>query len=123
MNNERRIDRIITYIVLIALLITSSAAGIFGSLYFYKSYRLEQTRSELNNVREQLQLANDRQSEINRIVERTGTILCESAVTISDIRRQIQEIRESYEDMERILYNSGNIGDSDSDHMHNEEQN
>lgn len=78
------------------------------TLCFGLHYRLEQTRQQLNAVRVELAAATNRQSELAEILRRDGEILRESSTTISGIRSQIAVIRESYEEMENILY-SNNI--------------
>ena len=106
------------YIVLVA----------FVALFFVsicgmhiQSCRLDESRQQLESVRTELAAANDRQSELTStiakcgdIITRDGEILRESATTIQGIRSQIRVIRESYEEMEKLLYNSRNNINSDN---------
>lgn len=68
------------------------------------SYRLGQTRRQLDNVRVELTAAQNRQYELATILRRDSEILSESSTTIAGIRSQIRVIRESYEEMEKLLY-------------------
>lgn len=98
-----KIRNIIELILLLLLLCASSGLGI-------QSYRLGITRQQLEYYRTELESATDRQQdalntidECYRNVTRTGEILGQSVDTIQDIRRQVSEIRKSYEDMENRL--------------------
>lgn len=81
---------------------------IFGLIAFsgIQTHRLAVFRQQLDNYRTELEAAHDRQSELREIISKTGTVLCETANTVSDIRRQITEIRKNYEDMEKLLSNN-----------------
>lgn len=75
------------------------------------SYRLAVTRQQLDYFRTELEYAQDRQreafntiDECYRDVERASEILGKSVNTVSDIRKQISEIRENYENMENRLF-------------------
>lgn len=89
---------------------------LFCTAFSIQTYRLANARCELREVRAELQLATNRQSEITELVGRTGEILSQSSTTIKDVREQIREIRENYEAMESWLlnYNSNNTGSDDS---------
>lgn len=100
---EKTINTIITIIFFISI----SGACI-------QTYRLQSTRSELEQIRTQLSAARNREQEsivtiksLKESVERTNSILSESEFTIAGIRKQIREIRESYEEMESLLNSSG----------------
>lgn len=90
--------------MLILLLSLICACAGFG----IQSYRLEQTRYELESIRVQYAAAQDQQSELREIIRETDELLSESFNTISGIRSQITAIRESYEKMENLLYSSWN---------------
>lgn len=70
------------------------------------SYRLVETRRQLDNVRVELTAAQNRQYELATILRRDAEVLDESSTTIAGIRSQIRVIRESYEEMENIIYSS-----------------
>ncbi|MBO7731430.1 MAG: hypothetical protein J6S67_02725 [Methanobrevibacter sp.] len=91
---------------------------IIAALYFIVSivggaiisYRLAVARQQLDYFRTELEYAQDRQreafntiDECYRDVERASEILGKSVNTVSDIRKQISEIRENYENMENRL--------------------
>ena len=95
-----------TFIAILLILLFVSVT--FSSI---QSYRLERLRQQYYKVGIQLEAARNKQQSIRDNVERTGALLSESAATIGDIKRQIAEIRASYEFMERLLYSS----DSDCD--------
>lgn len=111
----QKIYSIINYIMLLLLICSLSGFGI-------RSYQLGVTRRQLDYIRAEFELAQSRQQEAfdtidecYRDVERTGEILNQSINTISDIRRQISEIRESYEAVENRLlqfYDNNRTNDS-----------
>ena len=76
-----------------------------------QSYRLVDTRRQLESARMELSAATNRQSELAEILRRDGEILCESSATINGIRSQIAVIRDSYEKMENILAGNNYSGD------------
>ena len=67
------------------------------------SYRLEQNRQQLELTRVELERSRDNYKIIREGLGRTAEILCQSTNTVQDLRRQISEIRESYEAMADIL--------------------
>lgn len=91
-----KITNCIMSIIIIALITFSSVTY----------YRLESTRTELRYVRTELEAARNRQSDINEIVTRAGSILSESRNTLQGIREQIQLIKAVWTDMEMWLYSS-----------------
>lgn len=90
-------QKIIHILMLTIILISISA---FGATY----YRLVETRRQLDNVRVELTAAQNRQYELATILRRDSEILSESSSTVAGIRSQIRVIRESYEEMENLLY-------------------
>lgn len=86
------------FIFFILLLIIFSAV---------QTYRLEKNRRELGQVRNELRLARTRTADIRKTVERfnqrTREIFSESISTVSDLRKQIHEVREQYESMENYI--------------------
>lgn len=106
--------------VIIILGIMLGMSVLFNSI---QAYRVVQTRHELELIRVELGEARERQQHVTdtvtsclESVERTSSILSESAVTVKDIRRQVEEIRTSYQDMERLLRS---ICDSDASSNNN----
>lgn len=91
----------IVYIVTVAFLIFWIA---FSGV---QTYRLDNTRQQLDAVRAELDNAENRQQQLAEITSRTGTLLSESVDTVAGIRRQITEIRKNYEEMENLLNSSG----------------
>lgn len=76
----------------------------------YLSHKLGQSRQQLEYIGTELELAQNRQQEAfntidgcYRDVERAGEVLNQSIDIVSDIRKQISEIRENYENMENRL--------------------
>ena len=74
-----------------------------------QSHRLGKYRQQLEQVREELQFARTRTTDIRktfeRFNERTREIVSESISTISDLRKQIHQVREEYESMENYINN------------------
>lgn len=103
-------QKIYNIIVLILLLSLICACAGFG----IQSYRLEQTRHELESIRVQYAAAKDQQRELREIIRGTDELLSESFDTISGIRSQITAIRESYEQMESIINSSGSNSANDN---------
>lgn len=96
------------YIILVAF-VALFFVSICGS-YVQKS-ELDEYRQQLESVRNELAAADDRQSELTNtiaecgdIIRRDGEILSESATTIQGLRSQIRVIKESYEEMEMLLF-------------------
>lgn len=101
---EKKINDIVVFILLV--LLVGALAG-----FCMQSYRLEQTRRQLDAIRVEYAAATSRQSELAEILRRDGEILCESSTTINGIRSQIAVIRDSYEKMENILAGNNYSGD------------
>lgn len=117
------LDKIMFYIIttLTVLLLAFSIVG-----FSVKSYQLGKTRSELELVRTELAEARDRQQfvtdTIGSCIETTARgseILSQSTATVADIRKQVEEIRNNYQDMESRLRNlydiygsTGNTGNN-----------
>lgn len=95
---------IIISFMLAVIICVSVACGIFH-------HRLVETRRQLESTRMELSAATNRQSELTEILRRDGEILRESSTTIAGIRSQIAVIRDSYEEMERILAGNNHSGD------------
>lgn len=114
-NEMHKIYLVINCIVLLLLI------G-FGIGFSVQTYKLGYTREQLERCRNELAAATDRQQSITNTVaecmetaRRTGEILSKSATTIADIRKQIEEIRTSYESMEsRLRYLSSIYGDTNN---------
>lgn len=101
---DKKINDIVVFILLVLLV------GAFAG-FCMQSYRLEQTRRQLDAIRVEYAAATSRQSELAEILRRDGEILCESSTTINGIRSQIAVIRDSYEKMENILAGNNYSGD------------
>ena len=65
--------------------------------------RQRNIESELSSARERLEDSDRTLSECRSIITETNTRLSSSTALLSDIRRQFQEIREAYEQMENLL--------------------
>lgn len=110
MTYENKIFKCVS--IVLATLLTVSVA--FGGI---NHHRLEHYREQCRQYREQLEAATDRQQELRdavngciEIVGRTEEVFSSTASTITELRRQLKEVRASYEDMERLLHSV----DSDS---------
>lgn len=93
-------EKVYLYIIIGLLLLLC----IVGGRLAIQTNRLAETRQQLEHVRMELTAAQDRQYELAAILRRDSEILSESSTTVAGIRSQIRVIRESYEDMERVLY-------------------
>lgn len=107
------LDKIMFYIIttLTVLLLAFLCVG-----FSVQTYRLEKARSELELVRAELAEARDRQQFVTDTIrsciettDRGSEILGQSTATIADIRKQVEEIRNNYQDLENRLCNLYNI--------------
>ncbi len=103
------------YITVIACFIT--VISLFGNVCL--EYRLGCVRQQYNDVRTELEAASDRQQEIADIIRGTDEILSESFTTIEGIRSQVRVIRESFEKMEKLLFNDSSTNYSDNNNSDN----
>lgn len=69
-------------------------------------YRLECYREQCRQYRVQLEAATNRERDIENAISRTGLILCQSINSVGELREQLKAVRESYEEMENIIYGS-----------------
>lgn len=100
---------------LVALLLVSLCGHI------YQQYRLGKAGRELESIRSELNSARSRQRDIEEVVGRGEDILSQSIDTVGDIKRIIEQIRESYEQMEGIIRSGYRSGDSGDSYIDNEE--
>lgn len=96
----QKINNIIKFILLFLLICAVSGLGV-------QSYRLECARQELEYYRTEFNAAQNREQQLTNEIDecfgnvtRTNEILSQSTNTISDIRKQLSEIRKNYELME-----------------------
>lgn len=94
------IKHIINMFIMFLLVVSITALN-------FQTYRLGEAKRELERTRAELNAAADQQQRIREIVRGTGNILSESFVTVNGLREQIAVIRESYEEMEKLLYSTG----------------
>jgi len=97
----QKIRNIIELTLLLLLVCTGTGLSI-------QTYRLDKIRQELGSVRTELEHSRDNSRAIADGLTRTREILSESAVTVQDIRRQISEIRKTFEDMENYINSINN---------------
>jgi len=94
------LKKILYYIAAIYFVISIVGGAILSS-------RLERTRQQLEYYRTEFESATSREQQLTNEIDecfgnvtRTNEILSQSTNTISDIRKQLSEIRENYELME-----------------------
>lgn len=110
MTYENKIFKCVSFVLATLLAVSVAFGGI-------NHHRLEHYREQCRQYREQLESATCRQQELRdavngciEIVGRTEEVFSSTASTITELRRQLKEVRASYEDMERLLHSV----DSDS---------
>lgn len=110
-NEKKNIYVIIIGIILVCLFATIG----------FQAYKLGQLRAECEQYRIELQSAENRQRDltdtINRcinITKRADELYGSTATTIGELKNQLREAREIYEDMEKLLYNFYNSSDSNN---------
>lgn len=113
--NEK--NNVIYIIIAIILVFLCTTIG-------FQGYRLGQLRKECERYRIELQSAENRQRELTDTIDRcvditrrADEIYSSTATTFGELRNQIREAREVYEDMEKLLYNFYN--DSSSNNNYN----
>lgn len=100
------LKRILYIAVAACFLITVAFGGI-------QTCRLERSMAECRQYRAELELAQNRESEIREIVGRTGLILSETANSVGELREKLKEVENSYNYMWNLFYN-------DDDTIYNE---
>lgn len=106
------------YIIIVIIL-----AFLYTTIGF-QDYKLGQLRKECERYRIELQSAKNRQRELTDTIDRcvdltkrADEIYNSTATTFGELRNQIREAREIYEDMEKLLYSFYN--DSSSNNNYN----
>lgn len=114
--NEKK-NGIYIIIVIIFLVFLYATIG-------FQDYKLGQLRKECERYRIELQSAENRQRELTDTIDkcvditrRADKIYSSTATTFGELRNQIREAREIYEDMEKLLYSFYN--DSSSNNNYN----
>lgn len=94
-------QKIIIYILSFLLTASIVCNAIF-------SYRLGETRRQLEHARMELERHENNYRVIADGLTRTSEVLSQSATTVRDLRKQISAIRENYIQMQNIIdsYNS-----------------
>lgn len=77
--------------------------------------RLERSMAECGQYREQLAAAENRESEVRAVVNRTGLILDETTTSIGELREKLKEVEDCYNCMWQLFYD-------DDDTIHNEKE-
>lgn len=87
----------------------------------FQAYKLEQYRTECEHYRTELQSAENRQRELKTtidgcvdITKRADRLYSSTATTIGELKSQLREAREIYEDMEKLLYSFCNNSGSNN---------
>lgn len=79
------------------------AAIVFGGV---QSCRLGRSMAECRQYREQLKLAENRESEIREAIGRTSLILGETANSVGELREKLKEVEDCYNYMWNLFYNN-----------------
>lgn len=107
------------YIFIILFII----ATLFGSI---QSCRLERNRRELEHIRTEYECARDREQYIKDTVDgyigRTSEILSQSVNTVSELRKQLREVRVNYEEMENFIHCLPSCSDRNNDIISDREE-
>lgn len=88
-----------------------------------QAYKLGQLRKECERYRIELQSAENRQRDLTDtidrcfdITKRADKLYSSTATTFGELRNQIREAREIYEDMEKLLYSFYNSSSSNNNY-------
>jgi len=93
--------KIMYCLVAACFLITLTFGGI-------QTCRLERSMAELGQCREQLAIAENRESEVKQVVNRTGLILGETTNSVGELREKLKEVENSYNYMLQLFYDDDN---------------
>jgi len=93
--------KIMYCLVAACFLITLTFGGI-------QTCRLERSMAELGQCREQLAIAENRESEVRQVVNRTGLILGETTNSVGELREKLKEVENSYNYMLQLFYDDDN---------------
>ena len=74
-----------------------------------QTYRLERSMAECRQYREQLAIAENRESEVRAAIDRTSLILGQTTNSIGELREKLKEVENSYNYMWQLLYDDDNI--------------
>lgn len=96
------LKRIIYCIIAVCFLVSLSFGGV-------QTCRLERSMAELGQCREQLAIAENRESEVRQVVNRTGLILGETSTTIGELREKLKEVEDSYNYMWHLFYDDDSV--------------
>ena len=110
-NEKKNIYVIIIGIILVFLFTTIG----------FQAHKLGQYRAECEHYRIELQSAENRQRELTDtisgcidITKRADRLYGSTATTIGELKSQLREAREIYEDMEKLLYSFYNSSSSNN---------
>ncbi len=90
--------KIIYSIFAVCFLATIAFSGI-------QTFRLERSMAECRQYRAELELAQNRESEIRANVSRTGEILCQTTNSVAELREKLKTVEDSYNYLWNLLYN------------------
>ena len=102
------LKRILYIIVAVCFLATIAFGGI-------QTCRLERSMAECGQYREQLAAAENRESEIITVINRTNLILGETANSVGELREKLKEVENSYNYMWRLFYDDDNTIHNEGD--------
>ena len=71
--------------------------------------------AECGQYREQLAAAENRESEIITVINRTNLILGETANSVGELREKLKEVENSYNYMWRLFYDDDNTIHNEGD--------
>lgn len=91
--------RILYIIIAVCFLATIT----FGCV---QTYRLGRSMAECRQYREQLELAESRESEIRDAIGRTSLILSETTNSVGELREKLKEVEDCYNYMWNLFYNN-----------------
>ena len=96
------LKKILYYIAAIYFIISIIGGGI-------QTNRLECSMAECRQYREQLELVENRESEVRAAIDRTSLILSQTTNSIGDLRKKLTEVEDSYNYMWHLFYDDDNI--------------
>ena len=99
---NEKLKKILYTIAAIYFIISIIGGGI-------QTYRLECSMAECRQYREQLKLAENRESEVRATIDRTSLILNQTTNSIGDLRKKLKEVEDSYNYLWNLFYNNDNI--------------
>lgn len=93
----------ITIIAILVFMLSVTSTGLL-----VQTARLGHSMEECRQYREQLEFAENRESEVRAAISRTSLILSETTTSVAELREKLKEVENSYNYMWHLFYDDDN---------------